>query len=44
MISMARRDFSLDTLLDLEYTDAGTLMTAFWKEVESVMREKGVWA
>jgi hypothetical protein len=26
-----------------DYTDAGTLVAAFWKEVESVMRERGVW-
>ncbi len=25
------------------YTDAGTLLAAFWNEVESLMREKGVW-
>ena len=34
----------LRTVKPYEYTDAGTLVTAFWKEVESVMREKGVWA
>jgi Family of unknown function (DUF6516) len=26
-----------------DYTDAGGLLAAFWHEVESVMREKGVW-
>ena len=26
-----------------EYTDAAALLAAFWNEVESVMREKGVW-
>jgi hypothetical protein len=26
-----------------EYTDAGTLLAAFWSEVESLMRERGVW-
>ena len=26
-----------------DYTDAGALVAAFWKEVESVMRERGVW-
>ena len=31
------------TVKSYEYTDAGTLVAAFWKEVESVMREKGVW-
>ncbi len=25
------------------YTDAGALLADFWSEVESVMREKGVW-
>lgn len=24
-------------------TDAGTLLAAFWSEVESLMRERGVW-
>ena len=33
----------LRTVKSYEYTDAGTLVAAFWKEVESVMREKGVW-
>jgi hypothetical protein len=26
-----------------DYTDAGTLLAAFWQEVESVLRQKGVW-
>lgn len=26
-----------------EYRDAATLLAAFWHEVESVMREQGVW-
>ena len=26
-----------------DYTDAGALVAAFWQEVESVMRETGVW-
>lgn len=26
-----------------DYTDAGTLVAAFWQEVESVMRQEGVW-
>ena len=26
-----------------DYTGAGALVAAFWNEVESVMREKGVW-
>jgi Family of unknown function (DUF6516) len=25
------------------YTDAAALLAAFWKDVESVMKEKGVW-
>lgn len=33
----------LRTVKPYDYTDAGTLVAAFWKEVESVMREKGVW-
>ena len=33
----------LRTVRPYEYTDAGALVTAFWNEVESVMREKGVW-
>ena len=26
-----------------DYTDAAALLAAFWQEVESVMRDKGVW-
>ena len=26
-----------------DYTDAATLLAAFWEEVESMMRQKGVW-
>jgi uncharacterized protein DUF6516 len=26
-----------------EYTDAAALLGAFWSEIESVLREKGVW-
>ena len=33
----------LRTIRTYEYQDAGTLVTAFWNEVESVLREKGVW-
>ena len=33
----------LRTVKPYDYTDAGTLLAAFWKEVESVMRERGVW-
>lgn len=33
----------LHTVRPYGYTDAGALLAAFWKEVESVMREKGVW-
>ncbi|VTU46221.1 hypothetical protein SRS16P2_00556 (plasmid) [Variovorax sp. SRS16] len=33
----------LRTVKPYDYTDAATLVAAFWKEVESVMREKGVW-
>ena len=48
MNSVARRDPSLGTLLALDarphdYRDAATLLEAFWKEVESVMRDQGVW-
>jgi len=32
----------LRTVRPYEYTSAGALVAAFWKEVESVMREKGV--
>lgn len=31
------------TVRPYDYTDAGALLAAFWKEVESVMREKGIW-
>jgi hypothetical protein len=33
----------LRTVRPYDYTDAGALLAAFWIEVESVMREKGVW-
>ncbi len=33
----------LRTVKPYEYTDAGALVAAFWSEVESVMRERGVW-
>lgn len=33
----------LRTVKPYDYTDAGALVAAFWKEVESVMRERGVW-
>ena len=33
----------LRTVRPFDYTDAAALLAAFWKEVESVMREKGVW-
>ncbi len=33
----------LRTVRPYDYTDAGALLAAFWKEVESVMRENGVW-
>jgi hypothetical protein len=33
----------LRTVKPCDYTDAGTLLAAFWIEVESVMRERGVW-
>ena len=33
----------LRTVKSYDYTDAATLLAAFWQEVESVMREKGVW-
>ena len=33
----------LRTIKPYDYQDAGTLMSAFWNEVESVLREKGVW-
>jgi hypothetical protein len=33
----------LRTLRPYDYTDACALLAAFWKEVESLMRDKGVW-
>jgi hypothetical protein len=33
----------LRTVRPYDYTDAGALLAAFWKEVESVMREKEIW-
>lgn len=33
----------LRTVRPYDYTDAAALLTAFWREVESVMREIGVW-
>lgn len=33
----------LRTVRPYAYTDAAALLAAFWKEVESVMREEGVW-
>lgn len=33
----------LRTVKAYDYSDAGALLADFWKEVESVMREKGVW-
>ncbi len=33
----------LRTVRPYAYTDAGTLLAAFWNEVESLMRENGVW-
>ena len=33
----------LRTVRPYDYLDAATLLAAFWNEVESVMREKGVW-
>jgi hypothetical protein len=33
----------LRTVRPYDYTDAATLLTAFWQEVESVLRERGVW-
>jgi Family of unknown function (DUF6516) len=33
----------LRTVRPYDYTDAATLLEAFWSEVESVMRDKGVW-
>jgi hypothetical protein len=33
----------LRTVRPYDYTDAAELVSAFWNEVESVLREKGVW-
>lgn len=33
----------LRTVRPYDYTNAGALVAAFWQEVESVLREKGVW-
>ena len=33
----------LHTVKPYDYTDAAALVAAFWKEVESVMRETGTW-
>ena len=33
----------LRTIRAYDYTDAGARLAAFWREVESVMRERGVW-
>ncbi len=33
----------LRTVMPYGYTDAGALVAAFWNEVESVMRERGIW-
>lgn len=33
----------LRTVKPYDYTDAAALLPAFWKEVESIMREKGGW-
>lgn len=33
----------LRTVRPYDYTDATALLAAFWSEVESVMRNKGVW-
>lgn len=33
----------LRTIRPYDYTDAGALVAAFWNEVESVMRERGIW-
>lgn len=34
----------LHTVKPYDYTDAGALVAAFWAEVESVLREQGVWS
>ncbi len=33
----------LRTVRPYDYTSGGALLAEFWKEVESVMRERGVW-
>ena len=33
----------LSTVRAYDYRDAGALVADFWREVESVLREKGVW-
>ena len=33
----------LHTVRPFDYSDAATLVAAFWQDVESVLREKGVW-
>ena len=33
----------LRTIRPYDYTDASALVAAFWHEVESVLREKGIW-
>lgn len=33
----------LRTVKPYAYTDAGALLAAFWRDVESAMRETGVW-
>ena len=33
----------LQTVRRHDYTNAAALLAAFWKEVESVMRERGIW-
>ena len=33
----------LRTVRPYDYQDAGTLVAAFWNEVESMLRQKGVW-
>ena len=33
----------LHTVRPFDYTNAAALVAAFWEEVESVMRERGVW-
>lgn len=33
----------LRTVRPYDYTDAGALLAHFWNEVESVLREQGIW-